>query len=102
MPFAKEDWKYDVATLAKELGIQEASVRVALRNRGIPKAGKSYGWNKEADYKDVVKKLRESNTAEKPKAGKAAPAKADKAAPAKTSAKPDAKASKGGDKKPKK
>jgi hypothetical protein len=70
-------FKYGVPELAEAMGIQEASVRVALRNKDIPKAGRAYGWNTKAELDEVVTKLRAEAPA---KASKAAPA---KAAPAK-------------------
>jgi hypothetical protein len=53
-----KEFKYGVRELAKELGVQEASARVALRNKGIPKTGKSYGWNSQDEMKRVVAKVR--------------------------------------------
>lgn len=58
------------------MGILPASVRVQLRNAGVKKNGKSYGWDSKADLADVINKLRAGS--DKPKASK--PAKADKAA----------------------
>lgn len=56
----KEEVKpaYDVARLAKDLGIQEASVRVALRKHEIEKPGKSYVWESAKAYDEVLKKLK--------------------------------------------
>lgn len=71
-------FKYGVPELAEAMGIQEASVRVALRNKNIAKAGRAYGWNTKAELDDVVTKLR----AEAPAKAKADKAPA-KAAPAK-------------------
>lgn len=53
-----KEFKYGVRELASEMGIQEASARVALRNKGIQKAGKSYGWNSQEEMKKVANKLR--------------------------------------------
>lgn len=52
------EFKFGVADLAEELGIEPASVRVQLRNRKIEKAGKSYGWNSKAELKEVVAQLK--------------------------------------------
>ena len=43
--------------LAKELGILDSSVRVALRNKGIKKNGRSYGWDSKEDMLKVAAKL---------------------------------------------
>ena len=53
-----EAMKYGVDDLAKALGIKPASVRVRLRNAGVEKAGKSYGWNSQKDLDAVVKQLK--------------------------------------------
>lgn len=52
------EFKYGVSDLAEKLGIKEASVRVQLRNKGIDKNGKSYGWNSKADLDAVATKLK--------------------------------------------
>lgn len=52
------EFKFGVADLAEELGIEPASVRVQLRNRKVEKAGKSYGWNSKAELKEVVDQLK--------------------------------------------
>lgn len=52
------EFKFGVADLAEELGIEPASVRVQLRNRKIEKAGKSYGWNSKSELKEVVEQLK--------------------------------------------
>lgn len=78
--------KYGVQQLAEALGIGEASARVRLRDKGIAKAGKSYGWTTRAELDEVVAKLKgESSAKVKPaaKTEKAKPvAKAEKAKPA--------------------
>ena len=85
------EFKYGVKDLAEELGIKETSVRVQLRNKGIEKAGKSYGWNSKAELKEVVAQLKSSTKndddedeapakSKKAKAEKAKPGKADKKA----------------------
>lgn len=55
---AAPEFKYGVEDIAEELGIKPASVRVQLRNKGIEKAGKSYGWNSKAELKEVVDQLK--------------------------------------------
>jgi hypothetical protein len=87
---AAAEFKYGVKDLAEELGIKETSVRVQLRNKGIEKAGKSYGWNSKAELKEVVAQLKTSSKDEddedeapKKKSKKAKPAKAEKPAKAK-------------------
>lgn len=57
-----KEFKYGVSDLADKLGIKEASVRVQLRNKGIEKAGKSYGWNTKDELAEVIDELK----AEKP------------------------------------
>lgn len=57
----RPEYKYNVATLAEDLGIEPASVRVALRKADIEKAdGGVYGWNNKTDYEAVKAKLRPS------------------------------------------
>jgi superfamily II DNA or RNA helicase len=51
-------FKYGAADVAKELDIDPASARAALRKAGVKKAGKSYGWNSSSDFKGVVKSLK--------------------------------------------
>jgi len=55
---AAPEFKYGVSDLAEKLGIEAASVRVKLRNAGIDKAGKSYGWNTKGDLDEVAAKLK--------------------------------------------
>lgn len=57
---AAPEFKYGVQDIADELGIKPASVRVQLRNKGIEKAGKSYGWNSKSELKEVISQLRAS------------------------------------------
>lgn len=52
------EFKYGVQDIADELDIKPASVRVQLRNKGIEKAGKSYGWNSKSELKEVISELR--------------------------------------------
>lgn len=79
------EFKYGVKDLAEELGIKETSVRVQLRNKGIEKAGKSYGWNSKAELKEVVAQLKSStkNDEDEAPAKKSKKAKAEKAKPGK-------------------
>lgn len=86
----EREFKYGVEDLAEELGIKPASVRVQLRNKGIEKAGKQYGWNSKSELKEVVEQIKagaasdDDDEDEKPKAKKdkksEKPAKADKKA----------------------
>jgi hypothetical protein len=70
---ATEEYKYGVDELAEQLGILGTSVRVALRKHNVKKAGSKYGWNNQADFKEVVAKLKAAG--EKAPGKKAAPAK---------------------------
>lgn len=49
---------YGVAYLAKQLEKEPNLVRVALRNKGIKKTGKSYNWETKAEADKVVKQLK--------------------------------------------
>mgnify|MGYP003593656952 CR=1 FL=1 len=52
--------KYTVDSLVEATGLQPASVRVALRELGVEKAfGNKYGWDKKADFDEVVKAMKE-------------------------------------------
>lgn len=52
--------KYTVDSLVEETGLQPASVRVALRELGVEKDfGNKYGWDKKADFDEVVKAMKE-------------------------------------------
>lgn len=55
--------------VAEALDVNEATARMKLRNAGIEKAGRSYGWNSQAELKEVVAKLKsgEKAPAAKPK-----------------------------------
>lgn len=75
---AEETMPFGVTELAEALGIKEASARVRLRDAGVEKAGKSYGWPSQKAFDAVVKQL---------KAGSAPAANDDKPAAAKTSKK---------------
>ena len=68
-------FKYGVTDLADKMGIEPASVRVALRNKGVPKNGSVYGWNSKADLEEVISKLQTKSS--KTKDERKAPAKGD-------------------------
>lgn len=69
-------FKYGVNELADAMDIEPASARVALRNKGIKKAGRAYGWSTKAELDEVIEKLRAGKPAAKADSkGKAAPAK---------------------------
>ena len=76
---AEREFKFGVEDLAEELDRKPASVRVQLRNKGIEKAGKSYGWNTKAELKEVIDQLKSSDDSKPEKKGKKADAKADDA-----------------------
>lgn len=57
----EREFKFGVEDIAEELGIKPASVRVQLRNKGIEKAGKSYGWNSKSELKEVIGQIRSSS-----------------------------------------
>lgn len=67
---AEREFKFDVEDIAEALDIKPASVRVQLRNKGIEKAGKSYGWNSKADLKEVIDELKAEKPAKKDKKSK--------------------------------
>jgi hypothetical protein len=58
-----------VARLAKDLDLEEATVRLKLRANKIARPGKAYTWPSKDAYEKVLKKLK----------GKAATASAEKA-----------------------
>lgn len=64
-------FKYGVTDLADAMGIEPASVRVALRNKGIEKAGAAYGWNTKAERDEVIAKLQAKSERAAPTAKKA-------------------------------
>lgn len=79
---AEREFKFGVEDIADELGIKPASVRVQLRNKGIEKAGKSYGWNSKSELREVIDQIRsgssdedEDETPKKAKKAKGAKAK---------------------------
>jgi len=55
--------QFGVANLAKDLGIQVASVRVALRKNKIKKNEGVYGWDSRKDYDAVLKKIKSDEKA---------------------------------------
>lgn len=87
-----------MADVAEALDVNEATARMKLRNAGIEKAGRSYGWDKQSDVKEVIAKLKSGEKVEKPKpkikaAGTETPKRAPKAkAEAPADEKPVAKA----------
>lgn len=56
------EFKYGVLDIADALDIKPASVRVQLRNKGIEKNGKSYGWNSKSELNEVIAQLRSSTS----------------------------------------
>ena len=56
---------YTISNLAKELDVEAASARVALRKNGIPKSGGRYGWDTKQEMLEVVKKIRAKAKASK-------------------------------------
>lgn len=54
----EREFKFGVEDIAEELGIKPASVRVQLRNKGIEKAGKAYGWNSKSELKEVIDQIK--------------------------------------------
>lgn len=53
--------KYGVPEIAEAMGVKPTSVRVRLRNAGIEKNGKVYGWDTKADMQAVIDKLKASS-----------------------------------------
>ena len=79
-----KEFKYSVDDLASLMEVQPATVRVWLRNNGIKRTGRSYGWNTKAELDALLKQRDESADSPAPaKAKKATPAKVKKATPAK-------------------
>lgn len=68
---AEREMAYGVDDIAEALDLKPASVRVQLRNKGIEKAGKSYGWATKAELKEVIDQLKASkDDDDKPAKGK--------------------------------
>jgi hypothetical protein len=65
-PEEPESYPYNVETLAKALDLAPASVRVKLRNAGIEKAGKMYGWETKREYEKVLDELENDEPAPAP------------------------------------
>lgn len=68
---AEEKMPFGVAELAEALGIEPTSVRVKLRNLGIEKDGRSYGWPNQKAFDAVVKQCKAAP--EKPTKAEEAP-----------------------------
>lgn len=49
--------------LAKDLGLQDTTVRIKLREAGVEKPGKAYVWASKADYDKVLAKLKPKKAA---------------------------------------
>lgn len=91
---AAPEFKYGVQDIADALDLKPASVRVQLRNKGIEKAGKSYGWNSKSELKEVIDQLKAkaSDDDEDEKPAKKSKDKGDKKAKAGKDEKPAKKA----------
>lgn len=63
MPVEKE--KFYIADLAKEMGVEPATARIALRKKGVKKAGREYTWDTRTQVKELAAKLRSSEKTEK-------------------------------------
>ena len=98
---AEREFKYGVEDLAEELGIKPASVRVQLRNKGIEKAGKQYGWNSKSELKEVIEQIKSGSSDDDGDEDEAPKKKAKKKDKAEKPAKSDKKAKKGKSKKAK-
>lgn len=81
----EREFKFGVEDIAEKLGIKPASVRVQLRNKGIEKAGKSYGWDSKSELNEVIDQIKSNGDDEDKPAKKSKDKKADK--PAKKSKK---------------
>lgn len=93
----EREFKFGVEDIAEELGIKPASVRVQLRNKGIEKAGKSYGWNSKSDLREVIDQIRSGNGDDDAEEKPAKKSKKDKGAKAEKSAKKSKKSRKDDD-----
>lgn len=49
--------EFGVDALAKEMGVEVATVRVKLRNAGIEKGGRTYDFKSASGVKQMAKKL---------------------------------------------
>lgn len=95
--------QYTVKDVAEAVGLQEASVRVGLRDSDFEREGRSWTWSTKKAFDEVCKFFKDRSdrrpdlTPKSDKAKDKAPAKdakADKKAPAKAEKKADAKADK--------
>lgn len=62
-PPAPETPKFGVPELATALGIEPASVRVALRKSSLKRAGRSWGWDTQKEFDAAVKELKRAEKA---------------------------------------
>lgn len=53
----KSEIKFGVRQLAKHMGVEDATVRLRLRDAGVKKSGKSYDFESDAGVKKVAVKL---------------------------------------------
>lgn len=70
---AAPEFKYGVADIADKLGIDASAVRVKLRNAGVDKAGKSYGWNTKSELNEVIEEISAKAEPKKAKTKEEAP-----------------------------
>jgi hypothetical protein len=68
----EREFKFGVEDIADKLGIKPASVRVQLRNKGIEKAGKSYGWDSKSELNEVIDQIRSNGDGDAAKKDKKA------------------------------
>lgn len=52
-----EKEKFGINDLAKEMGVEAATARIALRKKGVKKSGRAYEWNSRSEVKAVASKL---------------------------------------------
>ena len=78
----EREFKFGVEDIAEALEIKPASVRVQLRNKGIEKAGKSYGWNTKAELKEVIAQIQAKKDDDEPAPKGKGKAKAEEEKPA--------------------
>lgn len=65
---AKEKAKFGVAELAKAMGVEAATARIALRKNGIKKTpGGHYGWESKEELSSLAEKLKTAPAAKKEK-----------------------------------
>lgn len=53
-----KEFKFGISDLAKALNLEPATVRKTLRDRGVERAGKSYGWDTQKELDAVVAKCK--------------------------------------------